>query len=132
MECDRIFVYGTLRKTARPDVHDRFLGKRAEFLGTGTVMGRLWRVSWYPALTQGSADERVVGEAYLLSDPDNMIAELDRFEVCDLQNPSQSEYTRRVVTVSLDDGDDLPAWCYFYLGSTEGLTQLESGDFTQT
>ena len=131
MECDRIFVYGTLRKAARPDVHDRFLGKRAELLGRGTAPGRLWRVSWYPALTQSAADERVVGEVYRLSEPAEMIAELDNFEVCDLENPERSEYTREIVTVALEDGSKRTAWCYFFLGSTEGLSHIKSGDFTE-
>ena len=110
MECDRIFVYGTLRKASRPDIHNRFLGTRAELLGRGTARGRLWRVSWYPALTQSAAGERVVGEVYRLSDPSSMIAELDTFEVCDLNNPSESEYTREIVTVVLEDGIELAAW----------------------
>jgi len=131
MECDRIFVYGTLRRAARPDVHERFLGARAEFLGRGTVSGRLWRVSWYPALTRGAADERVMGEVYRLSEPATMIAELDTFEVCDLQNPAQSEYTRKVVTVAMDDGSEITAWCYFFLGPTEGLSRIKMGDFAE-
>ena len=132
MDCDRVFAYGTLRREARPDVHQQFLGDRAEFLGHGTVSGRLWRVSWYPALTQAAADERVVGEVHRLSNPAVMIAELDVFEVCNLDDPAGSEYTREVVTVRMDDGHELSAWCYFFLGSTEVLTHIKSGDFTES
>ena len=52
MDCDHIFVYGTLRKTIRPDVHARYLGGRSEFVGLGTIEGELWRVTWYPAMTR--------------------------------------------------------------------------------
>ena len=133
MQCDRIFVYGTLRREARRDVHEQFLGSRAEFLGKGAVQGRLWRVSWYPALTQGAERERVVGEVYRLSDPPTMLAELDRFEVCDLHDPAASEYTRKIVPVEMHDVEakELTAWCYFFLGSTAGLTHLKTGDFAE-
>lgn len=130
MECDRIFVYGTLRKGVRPDIHQRYLGDQAEFLGDGTVAGRLWRVDWYPALTEGlAADERVLGEVYRLLQPTESIAELDRFEVCDLKRPEASEYTRRIVAITLGNGSETTAWCYYFLGAVDGLQRLKSGDF---
>jgi len=130
MECDRIFVYGTLRRAARPDIHRQFLGEKAEFVGAGRVAGRLWRVDWYPALTEAEAEgEEVRGELYRLKDPVASLAELDRFEVCDLARPEVSEYTRRVVPVQMHDGSQQIAWCYFYLGSVAGLKRIESGDF---
>lgn len=131
MDCDLIFVYGTLRRAARDDIHSRYLGERAEAIGKGTVCGKLWRVSWYPALTHGDADtDRVTGEVYRLSDPDGMITELDRFEVCDLARPEESEYTREIVDMRLAAGGTLRAWCYFFLGPVAGLERIESGDFT--
>ncbi len=130
MECDRVFVYGTLRRGARADIHARYLGERAEFVGKGTVAGRLWRVSWYPALTAASvATDRVVGEVYRLREPVRMLAELDRFEVCDLSRPEESEYTRRIAEVGFVDGRGVSAWCYYYLGSIDGMKRIAAGDF---
>jgi gamma-glutamylcyclotransferase (GGCT)/AIG2-like uncharacterized protein YtfP len=130
MESDLVFVYGTLRSVARADIHDRYLGRRADFIGNGTVAGKLWRVSWYPALTLGtSPEDRVVGEVYRLRRPAEMLAELDRFEVCDLSRPEESEYTREIVEVRRADEEPVSAWCYRYLGSVAGLIRIISGDF---
>jgi gamma-glutamylcyclotransferase (GGCT)/AIG2-like uncharacterized protein YtfP len=130
MESDLVFVYGTLRPAARSDIHDRYLGNRADLIGLGTVAGKLWRVSWYPALTLGtSLEDRVFGEIYRLRKPDKMLAELDRFEVCDLSRPEESEYTREIVEVRRADEAPVSAWCYRYLGSVAGLTRIISGDF---
>ena len=126
MECDRIFVYGTLRNAVRPDVHARYLGTKARYLGTGDTAGDLWRVTWYPAMTFGGG--RVKGEVYQIGDP-RVWSELDEYEACDLERPETSEYTRKVVNVRLDDAREISAWCYFYLGKTGGLVRIASGDF---
>lgn len=123
---DHIFVYGTLRKAIRPDVHARYLGDRAEYVGSGTVAGDLWRVSWYPAMTKG--DGRVFGEVYRLLESGAWVG-LDEFEACDLARPGTSEYTREVVSVGLEGGAHISAWCYFYLGETSSLTRIVTGDF---
>lgn len=131
MDSDLVFVYGTLRRSVRPDIHERFLGARAKLLGSGTVQGRLWKVSWYPALTRSSSQEdRVIGELFQLGDKARMLAELDDFEVCDLTNPAKSEYTRELLEVTLEDGSKVQAWGYLYLGSTDDLERIESGDFS--
>lgn len=126
MESDFIFVYGTLRRSVRPDVHERYLGERAEFVGEATAAGELWRVTWYPAMTRG--DGWVKGEVFRLIDLAAW-AGLDEFEACDMERPAESEYTREVVPVRMQDGTELAAWCYFYLGETKGLVRIETGDF---
>lgn len=123
---DFLFVYGTLRKSVRPDVHARYLGERADFVANGTATGELWRVTWYPAMTRGEG--RVRGEVYRLRDAAAWKG-LDEFEACDLSRPERSEYTREVVPVVLDDGQEVLAWCYFYLGETDSLSKIETGDF---
>lgn len=121
-----LFVYGTLRKSVRPDVHARYLGEQAEFVAHGTATGDLWRVTWYPAMTRGSG--RVRGEVYRLRNTAAWIG-LDEFEACDLMRPDTSEYTREVIPVCLEGGEKVMAWCYFYLGETRGLQRIDTGDF---
>lgn len=128
MDCDHIFVYGTLRKTIRPDVHARYLGGRSEFVGLGTIEGELWRVTWYPAMTRGAG--RVKGEVYRITDS-GVWHGLDEFEACDLARPETSEYTREVVRVRLEDARDISAWSYFFLGDTRRLARISGGDFAE-
>jgi len=123
---NHLFAYGTLRKSVRPDVHARYLGERAEFVGEGTADGDLWLVSWYPAMTHGEG--KVRGEVYRLRD-DDVWSGLDEFEACDLARPESAEYTRETVRVRLDSGEETAAWCYFFLGETAGLQRIDTGDF---
>lgn len=59
-----------------------------------------------------------------------MMAELDEFEVCDLKHPAESEYTREVVEVRLDEGSVISAWCYLFIGKMGLLTRIPDGDFS--
>lgn len=72
----------------------------------------------------------MIGELFQLGDKARMLAELDDFEVCDLTNPAKSEYTRELLEVTLEDGSKVQAWGYLYLGSTDDLERIESGDFS--
>lgn len=129
-QCANVFVYGTLRKAARPDIHARFLGGQSKWLGEGAVAGRLFLVSWFPALVRADkADDQVLGEVFRLTDFEKTILPLDEFEGCDLEKPQTSEYTRGIVPVRMRDGSTMPAWCYFYLRSVDGLERIASGDF---
>lgn len=129
MNCDLLFVYGTLRRNARPDIHARFLSG-AEFMGEGTATGRLYQISWYPAMvSSGFPEHRVKGEIYRLTDFEEVITAIDEFEDFDPQQPDRGEYTRRVEPITRLDGSQLNAWLYLFLRDPSNATLIPSGDF---
>lgn len=115
-----LFVYGTLRRGQPLHAH---LGA-AEFLGRGTVPGRLLDLGAYPGLIPASdalalpgvtpepaGGERVHGELYRSEDAD-LLARLDELEDHRPTDPGQGLFLRCRLGVRLEDGRELEAWGY--------------------
>jgi len=116
MNGELVFVYGTLRRGAS----NHYRIQSAEFVTAGSVCGQLFRVTWYPALLSGGPD-LVKGELYRVSS--SSLSELDEFEGC--------EYRRIKTEVLLEDGTSEQAWVWEWLGNTNKLVRVLSGDWLQ-
>lgn len=128
-EPQELFVYGTLRKGGANPMHD-FLAREADFIGTATCRGRLYRVDFYPgAVPSTRPDDVVHGEVYRLRRPAFALAELDRYEACGAGFAPPTEYVREVATVRLCDGREVPVWIYLYNRPVADLELIPSGDF---
>jgi gamma-glutamylcyclotransferase (GGCT)/AIG2-like uncharacterized protein YtfP len=126
---DYLFVYGTLRRDSRSEMH-QFLADHADFLDEGVFAGRLYMVNQYPgAVPSDQAAENVRGEVYRLSDPSIVFPRLDTYEECGSGFTAPAEYVRQLGTVSLRSGRKVEAWIYIYNRATEGLCRIETGDF---
>ncbi|MGB3616784.1 MAG: gamma-glutamylcyclotransferase family protein [Catalinimonas sp.] len=117
-----LFVYGTLMRAFEGPYGD-LLHKRATFLGTGRLPGRLYRVAWYPgAVYDPTTTTSVHGELYRLPhDGGILLRTLDRYE--------GGEYERRHCPVLRSDGDTVTALTYLYVASTAGLATYPDGRF---
>jgi gamma-glutamylcyclotransferase (GGCT)/AIG2-like uncharacterized protein YtfP len=89
-----VFVYGTLRRGERNDITR--LAPSPRFVGTGSVEGTLYEVSWYPGLVLGEGG-RVQGEVYAID------AALERRldEIEEVWPVPTGEYDKRVVPVDV-------------------------------
>ncbi len=123
---DHLFVYGTLR-TGLDHPQARWLAANSSLLGICTIQGRLFRISWYPGLVSSGLgnNDRVIGELLRLHDPKVALRKLDDYE-----GVSEGDYERRIVEVNLK-GRHYSAWVYQFLGPTEGLRWIPSGDFVR-
>ena len=110
-----VFVYGTLRKGSSN--HFR-LGK-APLRGRAWILGRLYRIDWYPGLRLDGEGVPVRGELYEIER--ELLRELDAFE--------GSEYERLKATVHAEDGETLYAWLYEYRGEVDPRTELLPADW---
>lgn len=86
------------------------------------MTGRLYRVTWYPAL--GPGEESVVGDVYGI--PPELWDRLDEYEEATGPDP---EYRRVVTPVHLASGLWLDAWVYWYARPVSGLEPLSGGDW---
>lgn len=128
MNSDLLFVYGTLRRTCTTGAHAKYL-RDAVFIGAGKISGKLYQVSYYPALTlEGQNPTWVIGEIYRLDDPQQLLR-LDAYEECSHPPQPGQEYHRRRVQVAGDDGVIFTAWTYVYQLPTDHLSLIASGDF---
>ena len=129
MPLQHLFVYGTLRRNAGNKMSS-LLAEQGAFVGEAFCQGQLFRIDYYPGLVLSENPAHVVkGEVYALHDPAALLARLDEYEECGPGFSEPAEYVRKQRVVSLSDGCELLAWVYVYNRSTEGLTDIPSGDF---
>jgi gamma-glutamylcyclotransferase (GGCT)/AIG2-like uncharacterized protein YtfP len=125
-----LFVYGTLMRNAN-GTNQRLLAQ-AEFLGLGSIAGKLYQLQHYPgAVRTTNQQQRVYGEVYRLPDVETQLPKLDAYEECTPDFPSPHEYRRCRLPITLSDGRKLNAWVYLYNLSTSRLQQIHSGDYRQ-
>lgn len=112
---DCIFVYGSLLSAIAHPMGER-LRREASLVAAASLPGKLYRVSWYPALTLDPGGT-VHGEVYRMRTPRETLAWLDEYEgiTAGPTAVAQSdEYERRIVTATLEDGTSIDAWTYVY------------------
>lgn len=111
-----LFTYGTLMRGFR--LH-RLLAGRTELLGRGQVRGRLVDLGSYPGAVPDGAGV-VHGEVYRVVEP-ALWATLDSAE--------GPQYHRREVTVRSEDGRELAASMYWYVGPLDRGVPIPGGDY---
>jgi gamma-glutamylcyclotransferase (GGCT)/AIG2-like uncharacterized protein YtfP len=130
-ESRRLFVYGTLRGDPGQHYVSHLLEWNASILGEATVEGRLYDLGAYPGMTLTSDGRNVRGEVYEFA-PDKWsttIAQLDGYEGCAPGDPPPHEYRRQIVQATFFDGRRVAAWAYVLNRPTDGLPEIESGDW---
>ncbi len=104
----RLFVYGTLRRGSK-NKYAKMLAEQSEFIGTGRMRGRLYDLGRYPgAVTSERPGDWVYGELFRLFNPTKTFKALDLYE--------GPQFSRTMVTVRLDSGEQLDSWVYLYQG----------------
>jgi gamma-glutamylcyclotransferase (GGCT)/AIG2-like uncharacterized protein YtfP len=131
MISDRLFVYGTLMRGFDHPMA-KLLSKRADFLGEAKCKGRLYRVKHYPALVLSNDPADIVfGELYRLRARDALLREFDMYEACGEGFAEPTEYVRKMLNVTLDDGSASEAWTYVYNWPVTRLPHIASGRFLE-
>lgn len=131
MISDRLFVYGTLMRGFDHPMA-QLLSRSADYLGTATCRGRLYLIKHYPGLVlSDDVSDIVHGELYRLRDRDALLGELDMYEACGDGFPEPTEYLRRMLSVTQDDGAAGEAWTYIYNWPVTDLPLIASGKFLE-
>jgi gamma-glutamylcyclotransferase (GGCT)/AIG2-like uncharacterized protein YtfP len=131
MTSDRLFVYGTLMCGFDHPVA-QLLSRSADFIGEAHCQGRLYLVKHYPGLVlSDDAQDVVSGELYRLRAPTELLREFDMYEACGEGFAEPTEYIRRMLAVTLDDGTATDAWTYLYNWPVAHLPRIVSGRFLE-
>ncbi len=129
MSAHYLFAYGTLRRAVPNSMHSLLAGK-AEYMGDAWISGCLYDAGGYPGLSfSGGAGSHVKGEVYRLLEPHATLRDLDDYEQCSPKHPEPHEYRRVLVSLQMDNGESVKAWCYEYLHATRGLRLIQGGDY---
>jgi gamma-glutamylcyclotransferase (GGCT)/AIG2-like uncharacterized protein YtfP len=131
MTSDRLFVYGTLMRGFDHPMA-KLLAKSADFLGEAKCKGRLYRVKHYPGLVLSDDPADIVfGEVYRLRAGEELLRAFDMYEACGEGFPEPTEYVRKTIAVTLDDGTASEAWTYLYNWPVARLPRIASGRFLE-
>lgn len=129
MDCDFLFVYGTLRQDNDNEM-SRLLASYAELISPATFQGKLYLVDTYPGVVpSANPSDLVHGEVYRLHEPDFLLTQLDAYEECGSDFLKPTEYVRAIRQIRLPDGACISAWVYLYNLPTAALKPIPSGDF---
>ncbi len=130
MTSDRLFVYGTLMRGFDHPMA-QLLSRSADFIGAARCQGRLYLVKHYPGLVLSDDPADVVfGELFRLRQPVELLREFDMYEACGEGFAEPTEYVRRMLRVTCDDGA-VNAWTYIYNWPVAGLPRVASGRFME-
>jgi gamma-glutamylcyclotransferase (GGCT)/AIG2-like uncharacterized protein YtfP len=99
-----------------------------EFRGRGWINAKLFDLGIYPAAVPAT-DSRVRGEVFDITDPELVLAALDRIEGHRPSEPERSLYNRVRVSAMLDDGRVEDVWVYFYNAPLGCAPRIASGDY---
>lgn len=126
-----IFFYGTLMTPFnRPG--RRRIDSHLVFKGNGRMTAALFDLGIYPAAVPAGGDNaRVRGEVHQMTDAPAVLAVLDEVEGYSSADPDTSLYTRLVTPVTLDDGNVVDAWAYFYNAPLGRAERIASGDYLE-
>jgi gamma-glutamylcyclotransferase (GGCT)/AIG2-like uncharacterized protein YtfP len=128
-ESEMLFVYGTLRRGF--PLHRHLHEAAVEFIGEGSIPGRLYDLGEYPgAVAAASPGEEVHGELYRLSDPAQQLAALDQVEEYDAARPENSLFLRERVDVRASIGSVVKAWTYLLRDKPSNARWIEGGDYS--
>jgi gamma-glutamylcyclotransferase (GGCT)/AIG2-like uncharacterized protein YtfP len=126
---DHLFVYGTLMRGFDHPMA-QLLSRAADFVGRARCHGRLYLVKHYPGLVPSDdASDVVFGELFRLRQVAECLRQFDIYEACGEGFAEPTEYVRRLLTVTLDDGDPREAWTYLYNWPVDRLPRIASGRF---
>ena len=118
-----VFVYGTLRRGGS----NHFRMDAADFIATGRICGKMYRIDWYPGLVLDEAGDDIVGEVYSVDF--ELLGKLDSFEGVAAGETEDSEYRRVATTVTRPDGETLSAWIWEWLGAVDESRRIHDGDW---
>jgi len=109
-----LFVYGTLHPDRAPrEIAEEV--KRMVRIGEGTIRGHLDHTADYPAVRIGPGlTQSILGTVFEIPDDPAFLARLDAYEDFRPDDPANSLFVRKLIEVTLNDGNRRTCWIYVY------------------
>ncbi|HEY5464796.1 MAG TPA: gamma-glutamylcyclotransferase family protein [Hanamia sp.] len=130
LESDYVFVYSSLREGFRRGEYN-YISSYFSFVSKAKVKGILSDLGYNPVATPTTENYFIKGELYRINNRDEFsyaIGQLDDYEGVKPEADEKALYKREIATIYKDDGNEIPAWIYWYRGNVKGKPLIESGD----
>jgi len=108
-----LFVYGTLRKNYDLKLKNR-VKHHLQYVGQAKVGAILYDLGRYPGAIKSNGGQEVIGDVFLLTEPDRVLRILDKYEGIPEDGRKDSEFVRKKGRVQLRSGQPVNAWIYWY------------------
>lgn len=115
-----LFVYGTLRNKYDLKLKER-VAKELEYIGKAKVGAALYDLGRYPGAIKESQKSEVIGDVFLISNPDKVFKVLDQYE--------GENFSRVKEQVKLRGGKLVNAWVYWYNQDPQGKHKIQYKDY---
>lgn len=129
-DSDYIFVYGTLRKMVNQEKH-ALMSPFCHFVCTGYCLGKLYEIDKYPGLVLDKSGLEILGEIYKITDKSKLLSILDKYEGCTPDNEKPYEYTRDIIRINSDNGNEYSCWVYLFQWDVTQYSEIKLGDYSQ-
>lgn len=117
-----LFVYGTLLSTE----YNHQTIKDSKLIAEACIYGKLFDIGNYPALKEGK--NIIIGELYDIDD--SILKSCDQLEGYNNDDPENSLYVRKLITVFMDK-KELCAYVYYCNFDTSNYKEIESGNYKE-
>lgn len=117
---DYLFVYGTLRNGYDLKLRDR-VAKDLEYIGKAKIGASLYDLGKYPGAIKEKENNEVIGDVFLISNPDKVLNFLDKYE--------GDEFKRTKERIKLRSGKSVNAWIYWYKLQPELKRKIHYKDY---
>ena len=84
------------------------------FIGKGIFQGNLYDLGRYPGAVKDGKGAEVIGDLFLLSDPEQVLKLLDKYEGLSGPEDKTAEFVRQKTSVQMRSGGQKKAWIYWY------------------
>jgi gamma-glutamylcyclotransferase (GGCT)/AIG2-like uncharacterized protein YtfP len=122
-----LFVYGTLRKGFDLKLKDR-LSDQLQYVGQAKVGATMYDLGRYPGAVRNNKGDEVIGEVFLLNDPERVLRVFDKYEGIGGKAPV-SEFVRKRNRVKLRSGKEVMAWVYWYNFDPTGKIRIRHKNY---
>ncbi|MEL6674100.1 MAG: gamma-glutamylcyclotransferase family protein [Bacteroidota bacterium] len=126
-----LFVYGTLQQASGHPM-SKLLRKNATPIGPGEMSGSLYQIGEYPgAVFESESNNRVYGDVYEITKPEQLLHRLDHYEGYDSNAPQRSLFVRKKHVIYFEE-KPLECWVYIYNRPTYAHKRIPSGRYIQS
>ena len=123
-----LFVYGSLLSGFRSPAYE-YISKYFKLTGTATVTGTIYDMGTYPVGTSHNTGRFIKGELYEVRNPKELsfvLAQLDDYEGLYPDDGEEIYYKRELVEATLETGEKIIAWVYWYSFPVDGKPIIEA------
>ena len=127
-----LFVYGSLRSGFKNTAY-AYITQYFTYAGEALVKGQFYDSGTHPVAIATEKEDMIVGELYTLNNSEDFswaFEQLDDYEGVHVEAGETPLYKRESVQVFQEE-KIMDAWVYWYNGSINGFTKIETGDLVQ-